>query len=229
MFIQTVENLCNTSCPTPESHSFIFEPTPVAASHNKNILSIHNHNLGSVFAAHPSSSIAYGSEFRPVAHLEPLLSQHLYWPNLPCSCMAAHKVSSDLVHPMNGPPTSPSYTFITTTNLHPPTLVPNWQQISSTAMSTMSAPSLFGSTTLILLLGQNFAHLVMRSNIPLMIGGRSSINIEHATITPMLAHPANPLTSGLKRVHLSPVNMAIAYTKSSTMFISFDRSTLTPQ
>jgi len=82
LFIQTVENICKTSCPYRAPHPFIFEPTPAAAEHNKNILSIHDHHLGSVIEAHPSSSISYGSEFRPVVQLEPLLLQHPYWSKL---------------------------------------------------------------------------------------------------------------------------------------------------
>ena len=95
-FIQTVETICASSCPIPKSHPFIFEATAAAATHNKTILSSHNHHLGSVIDAYPMSSIAYGSEFRPIHQLEPLLSQHPYWPKL------ASTLSSGSHYPLLG-------------------------------------------------------------------------------------------------------------------------------
>jgi hypothetical protein len=82
MFVQLLESLCITECPAPTLHPFIFDCTTTACEHNQAILTAYQHNLGNVIKDFPGSSISYGSEFRPLNQLEPLLLHHPSWPKL---------------------------------------------------------------------------------------------------------------------------------------------------
>jgi hypothetical protein len=75
-----IESLCTAECPEPTLQPFIFEGTAAASHHNKTILSTYLHHLGNVIGDFPNSSISYGSEFRPIHQLEPLLQHHPSWP-----------------------------------------------------------------------------------------------------------------------------------------------------
>ena len=66
-------------CPEPNLQPFIFEPTHDAAELNKITLKSYDNHLGKAIGDHPGSHISYGSEFRPLSQLVPLLSCHRYW------------------------------------------------------------------------------------------------------------------------------------------------------
>lgn len=61
---------------------FIFKFSDAAASHNAKVLADHDFNLDKIIRHQHPSQISYGSEFRPSAHLEDLLSQHPLWRRL---------------------------------------------------------------------------------------------------------------------------------------------------
>ncbi len=81
-FVCLIESLCITECLEPKLHPFIFTSTVTASEHNKTILTSYQNNLGNAIADFLASSISYGSEFRPIHQLEPILQHHPSWPKL---------------------------------------------------------------------------------------------------------------------------------------------------
>jgi hypothetical protein len=75
-----IADIVNKSVPTPSATAFQFQLTPEAAAHNTKVLSKYNYNLEQAIIADGNSPLRYGSEFRPLAVLEPLLKHHPNWP-----------------------------------------------------------------------------------------------------------------------------------------------------
>eukprot|EP00957_Ditylum_brightwellii_P035566 2696813-Ditylum_brightwellii.AAC.1 len=67
-----------------------------AAVHKATVLEQCNCDVESYVASQNSSTISYGLEFRPVAELDALLSNHLHWPT----------PRQNIVHSINYPPIS---------------------------------------------------------------------------------------------------------------------------
>jgi hypothetical protein len=75
-----IADIVNKSVPTPSATAFQFQLTPEAAAHNTKVLSQYNYNLEKAIIADGNSPLRYGSKFRPLADLEPLLQHHPNWP-----------------------------------------------------------------------------------------------------------------------------------------------------
>ena len=78
--ILLVIQITNSTSPPPMPPDFSFELTREAAQKNFCILLQHKGDLGSAIHHQRHSPVGYGSEFRPINHLEPLLYLHPYWP-----------------------------------------------------------------------------------------------------------------------------------------------------
>ena len=77
--MDTIKTILATPCPTPSPTPFIFELSKEAAIHNSSILENHNYDMTRVIGAHPNSNISYGSEFRSISTLAPLLHRSPFW------------------------------------------------------------------------------------------------------------------------------------------------------
>jgi hypothetical protein len=67
---------------TPSPSQFQFHLDHASAIHNGQILQAHNFNLGRAIRSDGNSPLRFGSEFRPVSVLEPLLGIHPLWPRI---------------------------------------------------------------------------------------------------------------------------------------------------
>ena len=75
-FYETVEAVARTAVQAPQKCPLDFEFTIDAANHNSSLLEEVGYDLSKFIDQHPSSTISYGSELRPLSHLEPLLHHH---------------------------------------------------------------------------------------------------------------------------------------------------------
>ena len=81
-FLATVRSIHATVCPTPTAPLFRYGVNPECAAHNDMILQSFDYDLAAALKAQRTSTAGYGSEFRPVSHLEPLLRHHKHWSHL---------------------------------------------------------------------------------------------------------------------------------------------------
>ena len=79
-FIPAVEKLLATETKTPVKSPIIFEVNRTAAKHNARLLEGYGFDLARFIGDNLDSTLGYGSEFRGVEELEPLLWRH---PNFP--------------------------------------------------------------------------------------------------------------------------------------------------
>jgi hypothetical protein len=81
--VNTVHSIYNTPSHLNNGTSgkllFLFEQTKEAALHNAIVLQCYNFDIDQAIQAQHNSSIIYGSEFRPISDLSPLLSTHPLW------------------------------------------------------------------------------------------------------------------------------------------------------
>ena len=75
-FLSEIERIAEHVPPVPKAPPFRFEPTEDAARENAAILAAAGYSLGTVIERHADSTIGYGSEFRSVKQLKPLLQRH---------------------------------------------------------------------------------------------------------------------------------------------------------
>jgi hypothetical protein len=80
--IPIVKNIIATKLLAPSVPDFEFSLTREAALKNFCILLRHQGDLGKAIQHQHTSPVGYGSEFRPVKILEPLLRLHPYWPKV---------------------------------------------------------------------------------------------------------------------------------------------------
>ena len=83
--MESIHKILETPCPTPSPTPFIFELSKEAALHNSSILQTHNYDMTRVIGAHLNSNISYGSEFRSVTTLAPLLHRSPFWNDIKSS------------------------------------------------------------------------------------------------------------------------------------------------
>jgi hypothetical protein len=78
-FLPTIQAILHQTIPTPLAVPFMFKLSDKAAAHNTKLLEEYNFNMQEVLEAHCHSFMGYGSEFRPVHMIEPLLLHHQNW------------------------------------------------------------------------------------------------------------------------------------------------------
>jgi hypothetical protein len=80
---------------TPSSSQFQFHLDHASAIHNGQILQAHNFDLGRALRSDGNSPLPFGSEFRPVPVLEPLLGIHPLWPRIRALLLEGSHFSAD--------------------------------------------------------------------------------------------------------------------------------------
>lgn len=77
--IQIIKSICANNLPAPNAPEFTFELTQEAAMRNLCILHRYDYNIETALKANSNTPLSYGSEFRPIPVLQPLLFLHPYW------------------------------------------------------------------------------------------------------------------------------------------------------
>jgi hypothetical protein len=75
-FLREITVIAATPTPTPSKSSVRFDVSPEAAEHNASLLREIDYDFQQFFATQTGSTLDFGSEFRPVDQLRPLLYQH---------------------------------------------------------------------------------------------------------------------------------------------------------
>ena len=81
-FLEAVRGICQAKTRTPTKPPFRFEEGELAAAHNAALLQRFDYDLGKVIGAHGKSTLGFGSEFRTVEELRPLLGRHVHFDKL---------------------------------------------------------------------------------------------------------------------------------------------------
>jgi hypothetical protein len=80
---------------TPSSSQFQFQLDHASAIHNGQILQAHNFDLGRALRSDGNLPLRFGSEFRPISVLEPLLGIHPLWPRIQALLLEGSHLSAD--------------------------------------------------------------------------------------------------------------------------------------
>ena len=81
-FLPQITAICFQHCRTPSRVPVIFEASSTAALSNQKLLEEYDCSISNLIQAYPNSCLSYGSEFRPIEALEPLLQLHPRWKKL---------------------------------------------------------------------------------------------------------------------------------------------------
>jgi hypothetical protein len=81
-FLEAIKSICAHASKTPSKPPIIFELGVHAAAHNAELLRGFGYDLGKMIRAHSASTLGFGSEFRSVAELRPLLGRHPHFDKL---------------------------------------------------------------------------------------------------------------------------------------------------
>jgi hypothetical protein len=75
-FLKEIKVIAASPLLAPSKSSVRFDASPAAAKHNAKLLQDVNYDFQEFFKTQTTSTLAFGSEFRPVEQLRPLLRQH---------------------------------------------------------------------------------------------------------------------------------------------------------
>jgi hypothetical protein len=81
-FLEGIKRICATESPTPTKSPIRFELSDQATKHNANVLGRVGFDVGRLIRDNSSSTLGFGSEFRGVGELEPLLGKHPHFSRL---------------------------------------------------------------------------------------------------------------------------------------------------
>jgi hypothetical protein len=81
-FLEEIRKICATESPTPTKSPIRFELSQTAAEHNATVLERVGFDVGRLIQDNISSTLGFGSEFRKVSELEPLLGKHPHFTQL---------------------------------------------------------------------------------------------------------------------------------------------------
>ena len=81
-FLEAVKGIFKVKTITPSKPPFMFEAGKRATLHNAELLRGFGYDLGKLIQAYESSTLGFGSEFRTVAELRPLLGKHVHFEKL---------------------------------------------------------------------------------------------------------------------------------------------------
>ncbi len=82
LFLKAIRTICSHASKTPSRPPIVFELGEQAAAHNAEVLRGFGYDLGAMIRAHSSSTLGFGSEFRSVTELQPLLGRHPHFGKL---------------------------------------------------------------------------------------------------------------------------------------------------
>ena len=75
-FLEELGRIATADPPVPKKSKIVFENTPAAAATNESIFESFNFDMEKLIAANQDTTLGYGSEFRTVNQLKPLLGGH---------------------------------------------------------------------------------------------------------------------------------------------------------
>jgi hypothetical protein len=81
-FLEGIKKICANDSPTPTKSPIRFELSDQAAEHNATVLGRVGFDVGRLIRENSSSTLGFGSEFRRVSELEPLLGKHPHFAQL---------------------------------------------------------------------------------------------------------------------------------------------------
>ena len=81
-FLEAVRGIAQTKTRTPLKPPIRFESSDQAATHNARLIQEHGFSLASLIREHRSTTLGFGSEFRTVEELRPLLGGHTHFEKL---------------------------------------------------------------------------------------------------------------------------------------------------
>ena len=81
-FLEAIQAICSGPSTVPTKSPLCFELSEQAAEHNAEVLRAVDFELGRLIQDHSSSTLGFGSEFRQVSELRPLLGRHPHFPRL---------------------------------------------------------------------------------------------------------------------------------------------------
>lgn len=81
-FWAAIQEVCATTSEVPTRSPIRFEMTDEASTHNADILRAVDFDLGRLIQGHGSSTLGFGSEFRKLSELRPLIGRHPHFPRL---------------------------------------------------------------------------------------------------------------------------------------------------
>ena len=81
-FLEEIKRICATKSPTPTKSPIRFELSDQAAEHNATVLELVGFDIDRLIQENISSTLGFGSEFRKVSELEPLLGKHPHFAQL---------------------------------------------------------------------------------------------------------------------------------------------------
>jgi hypothetical protein len=80
--MESLTTVAQTPAPVPKAPPIKFSTDPEALKHNAKLLRDHHYSMDDLISKHQETTLAYGSEFRPIAQLETVLGQHPHFPQL---------------------------------------------------------------------------------------------------------------------------------------------------
>jgi hypothetical protein len=81
-FLKAIQEICATTSELPTKSPICFELSEQASSHNAEVLRSVDFDLGRLILEHSSSTLGFGSEFRKVTELRPLIGRHPHFTRL---------------------------------------------------------------------------------------------------------------------------------------------------
>jgi hypothetical protein len=81
-FLAAIREICATKSEVPSKSPIRFEMSEQASAHNAEVLRAVDFDLGRLILEHGSSTLGFGSEFRKVSELRPLIGRHPHFPRL---------------------------------------------------------------------------------------------------------------------------------------------------
>jgi hypothetical protein len=81
-FMDAIREVAKTPAPVPKAPPIHFSTNPEALKHNAQLLQSHQYSMESLISRNNETTLAYGSEFRPIHQLESILGKHLHFQQL---------------------------------------------------------------------------------------------------------------------------------------------------
>ena len=81
-FLEAIKEICLTPSKVPTQSPIRFEVSERASEHNAEVLRGVDFDLGRLIRGHDSSTLGFGSEFRTVSELRPLMGRHPHFTRL---------------------------------------------------------------------------------------------------------------------------------------------------
>jgi hypothetical protein len=80
--VEAIRKVATTPAPVPKAPPIRFSTTPEALNHNAQLLQDKHYSMASLISQNHETTLAYGSEFRPVPQLKSILGGHPHFPQL---------------------------------------------------------------------------------------------------------------------------------------------------